>query len=108
MCPKEIQLVEDSNETYIQYISDRNDVDTWLSNRDAAIKEMSNNLTKKEIDAWKKVLDSGNALVLWKKINWKGEIKGLEINEKVPKLEALADQFKAKSSKPENGNEDLL
>ena len=74
--------------------------------RDTVVKEMSGGLSKDEFDAWKTILNSRSAGDIWKKINWKGEVKGevkgMKIKGKGPPVDELAKQFESKSSAASN------
>ena len=79
----------------------------WLTAREIAVKEMSFNLTKAELDRWKLIIESKNSKELWQKIDWKGGVNQSNISDDLPSLQSLANQFMSKSSDP-NGDEDFI
>ena len=76
MSPQIIELAKKADKAYSEYINGRSNVTRYLDMRDTVVKEMSGGLSKDEFDAWKTILNSRSAADIWKKINWKGEVKG--------------------------------
>ena len=66
-----------------------------LNDGDRSIQQISDGVSKQEIDSWNFILNSKNPKDLWEKISWKDST--LDTNIRYPSAEALGEHFQQKS-----------
>ena len=88
-----MELNENADNIYRKYLRGEENLSQWLHSGNFAITEMSGNVTQSEVNKWKVVTACKNSNDLWQKIDWKVEIHTAKVNEDLPSLESLAQQF---------------